>query len=389
MHDADSRGVSLLTGSLPLPVEYVDRPAHLVAAVRELSGSHIVGLDTETNNFYRYPEQLCLIQIASHHKVYLIDTISLDDLTPLRDVLENGSINKIIHAADNDIRTLDRHRGIHVRNLFDTSVAARFTGITRLSLGALTGDLLGIPMNKSKQLQRADWGRRPLSAEALEYAADDVRHLHALREVLERRLDTQERTAWVIEECARIEEIRYTAPDTENAYLFVKGAKGLDERRLAVLRSLYFFREKEALRQHRPPFRILPDATLVLLAASPEMALSEVPGLGPTGLRRFGKGLRQALYDGIAAPPVSRPRPVKVVHANKEKLRRLNRLKGWRISLGSSLSLDPSLIWPLTSLERLAGAPESLSAELASAEIRQWQRDEIASSLRACLESLP
>jgi ribonuclease D len=105
-------------------------------------------------------------------------------------------------------------------------------------------------------------------------------------------------------------------------------------------------------------------------------------------LRRFGKGLRQALQEGMNAPPVQRPKPVKVVRAGKEKLRRLNRLKEWRMSLGENLSLDPSLLWPLTSLERLAAAPESLGAELASDEVRHWQRDAIAPSLRSCLKSL-
>jgi ribonuclease D len=350
-----------------------------------MSSSHAIALDTESNSFHHYPEQLCLIQIASRHKVYIIDTISLCDLAPLRDVLADVSIEKIIHAADNDIRSLDRHCGLRVRNLFDTSIAARFTGITRLSLGALIGDLLSITINKSKRLQRADWGRRPLSAEALEYAAADVRHLHALREVLDRRLTTLGRAAWVAEECARLEEIRYTAPDMENAYLSAKGAKDLDERGLAVLRSLFLFREKEARRQHRPLFMVLPDAALILLASNPETALSEVPGLGQTGLKRFGQGLWQALRDGMTAPPVPRPRPVKEVRAGKAQVRRLNRLKEWRISLGTSLSLDPFLLWPLTSLERLAKAPDTLSVELTSDSIRLWQRDVVASSLQACL----
>lgn len=389
IYGAASRGAGILTCSPPLPVETVSRPAHLVAAIREMSsGSHAIALDTESNSFHHYPEQLCLIQIASHHKVYIIDTIFLNDLAPLRDILANVSIEKIIHAADNDIRNLDRHFGLRVRNLFDTSIAARFTGITRLSLEALIGDLLGITIDKSKRLQRADWGRRPLSAEALEYAAADVRHLHALHEVLARRLDTLGRAAWVAEECARLQEIRYTPPDMENAYLSVKGAKDLDERGLAVLRSLFMFREKEARRRHRPVFMVLPDSALILLAGSPETELPEVPGPGQTGLRRFGQGLRQALRDGMTAPPVLRQRPVKEPRAGREQVRRLNRLKEWRISLGSSLSLDPSLLWPLTSLERLAGAPDSLSTELSSNEIRRWQRDVVASSLQTCLESL-
>ncbi len=295
------------------------------------------------------------------------------------------SIKKVVQAADYDVRSLDRHCGLPIHNLFDTSIAAHFTGITQLGLAALTRDLLGITINKSKRLQRADWGQRPLSAEALEYAATDVRHLLALREILDQRLRALGRVAWVAEECARIEEVRYTAPNLETAYLSAKGTKDLDGRGLAVLQSLFLFREEEARRQHRPPFFVLPDATLVFLATSPGTALSEVPGLGQTGLKRFGQGLQQALHNGTTAPLIRRPHPIRVKRASEEQILRLSYLKEWRTSLGSSLSLDPSLLWPLTSLERLAKAPDTLNVELASDSIRHWQRDVVAFSLQTCL----
>ena len=385
MYEAESRGVSLLTGSLVLPVEIVSQPAQLGVAVQGMAGSRDIALDTESNSFDHYPEQICLIQIATRHKVYIVDTISLNELDPLKEILVDDSIRKIIHGADYDIRSLDRHYGFRIRNLFDTSIAARFTGITQFGLAALTRDLLGITINKSKRLQRADWGRRPLSAEALEYAATDVRHLLALREILDQRLRTLGRAAWVAEECARIEEVRYTTPNLETAYLSVKGAKDLDGHGLAVLQSLFLFREEEARRQHRPPFMVLPDTTLIFLATSHEATLSEVPGLGQTGLKRFGQGLQQALHNGITAPPIHRPRLTKAVRASEKQVQRLTRLKEWRTSLGSRLSLDPSLLWPLTSLERIAKAPDTLSVELASDEIRHWQRNVVASSLKACL----
>jgi len=385
MYETESRGVSLLTSSLPLPVEIVSRPAQLDVAVQEIAESRAIVLDTESNSFHHYPEQICIVQIATCHKVYIIDTISLKALDPLKEVLIDDSIKKVIHGADYDVRSLDRHYGFRIRNLFDTSIAARFIGITQFGLAALTRDLLGIIINKSKRLQLADWGRRPLSAEALEYAATDVRHLLTLREVLDQRLRTLGRTAWVAEECARIEEVRYTTPNLETAYLSVKGAKDLDGHGLAVLQSLFRFREEEARHQHRPPFMILPNASLIFLSTNPEASLSEVPGLGQTGLKRFGQGLQQALHNGITASPVHRPRLIKAVRASKEQIQRLSRLKEWRTSLGSSLSLDPSLLWPLTSLERLAKAPDTLSVELTSDEIRRWQRDVVASSLQACL----
>ena len=130
---------------------------------------------------------------------------------------------------------------------------------------------------------------------------------------------------------------------------------------------------------------ILPGTTLIFLTINSEANLSKVPGLGQSGLKRFGQGLRQALHNGITAPPIHRPPPTKFVRTSEEEVKRLSHLKEWRTSLGSSLSLDPSLLWPLTSLERLAKEPNTLSVELTSDEIRHWQLDVVASSLQACL----
>lgn len=377
-----------MTGSRPLPVEIVREPGQLSTAARELSGSDAIALDTESNSFHHYPEQLCLIQIASRRKVYIIDTISLDELAPLKEVLADAAVKKVIHAADNDVRSIDRRCGLRIRNLFDTSIAARFAGITEISLAALIRNMLGITIDKSKRLQRADWGRRPLSAEAIEYAAGDVRHLFALRGILEQRLQALGRARWVEEECARIEDIRYTAPDQETAYLAIKGTRDLDGRGLAVLRSLVSFREEEARRQQRPPFFVLPDAALVFLAADPEADFSNMPGLGQTGLNRFGPELKQALRDGMTAPAASRPRAPRAERPGTEQLERLSGLKEWRKSLGANLALDPSLLWPLASLERLAKAPDTLSAEITSESIRHWQRETVVPSLQSYLSQL-
>ncbi|MEA1959211.1 MAG: HRDC domain-containing protein, partial [Chloroflexota bacterium] len=308
-------------------------------------GSRDIALDTESNSFLRYPEQLCLIQIATRHKIYIIDTILLKDITPLKEVFADASITKVIHGADYDIRCLDRHYGFRIRNLYDTSIASRFAGLTRFGMAALIEDLLGVTITKSTKLQRSDWGRRPLSTEALDYAAADVRHLFALRDNLSQRLQALGRTEWVAEECALLEEVRYTAPSLETAYLQVKGGRDLDERGLAILRSLFMFREEEARRQHRPPFFIIPDTALVALAASPATAFSDIPGLGQTGLQRFGRGLRQALHDGLTAPPIRRPPAMPHERMSQEQVQRLDRLKDWRTSLGVALSLDPSLLW--------------------------------------------
>src|SRR3989338_2107681 len=132
-----NRPQRIMTVLPPLPVEIVTRAAQLDAAVKAMLGCREIALDTESNNFFRYPEQLCLIQIATRHKVYIIDTIALKGTDALREVLADAAIIKVIHGADYDIRSLDRHYRLHVRNLFDTGIAARFAGATRFGLAAL------------------------------------------------------------------------------------------------------------------------------------------------------------------------------------------------------------------------------------------------------------
>ncbi len=370
-----------------LPVEFVDQASRLETAVNAMLDSPVIAVDTESNSFHRYPEQLCLIQIATRDRVYLIDTIILKNISPLKQIFEDASIQKIIHGADYDVRCLDRHFGFRVHGLYDTGIAARFCGLSRFGLGALAEDLLGIVINKSKRLQRADWGLRPLGVDALEYAASDVRYLFTLKDILDQRLQLLGRLAWTSEEYARQEEVRYCPPSPDTAYLSLKGVYTLDARGLAVARSLFLFRDEEARRRHRPPFFVMPDDALVAIASSPDSSFDAVPGLGKSIVQQLETGLRRAIREGRGALPVHLP-PYNGDRLNREQQDRLAKLKSWRASLGTSLALDPSLLWPTASLERLARSPDTFDAELASPDIRRWQHENIASSLCTAMKSL-
>ena len=373
-----------MTVQLPLPVEIITNSAQLDGAVRRMLDSPAIAVDTESNSRHHYPEQLCLIQIAARNNVYIIDTITLKDIGPLQKVLADNAIMKIIHGADYDVRSIDRHCGFRIHNLYDTYIAARFAGMTEVGLAALLRDLLGVNIIKSKRLQTADWGRRPLSGEAIDYAGSDVRHLHALQEILSKRLDVLGRTTWVAEEFARLEEVRYTAPDMENAFRSIKGAESLDGRGLAVLRSLFLFREQEALRRHRPPFFVMPDEILVALSTSRTADLGGFCNAEPP---RFRADLQQALRDGLAAQPIQSIPRMRFEPMNSEQTRRFTSLKTWRTSLAAKLALDPSIIWPMVSLQRLAKEPDTLDAEAISDNVRRWQNEQFTSSLQTYLKT--
>ena len=362
--------------------------------VKEASRQTRIAVDLESNGFHHYPERICLIQLSFPGRVYLIDPISIGDASALSGLLEAESVEKVFHSADYDLRSLDREWGVRVANLFDTSIAAAFCGIRNLGLGTVTNEVLGVSIPKSKRLQRADWTQRPLSAEALSYASEDVLHLLKLRTELGRRLDSLGRTDWVAEECVRLSRVRHRPTDPESAYLGVKGSRSLDGRGLAVLKAVHGFREREALRLDRPPFKVFSDAALVGLTEASESDMASVKGLGRYSYPPGATRLRRVLQEGRRARPLTRPRrthvgPRQSAEERAAAAQRLPKLKQWRTALGDSLDLDPALLWPMASIERLSRDTGTIDAELEAPEVRRWQRREFGDSLRRLLPTDP
>ncbi len=371
----------------------VSTESHLVEVIGRISRSPRVAVDIESNGFFRYHERVCLVQLASSETAYLVDPLAIDDIRPLGDLFSDRSVEKVFHAADYDLRSLDRDWGFQVRNLFDTSVAAALVGSEQLSLRSVVEEYAGVELAKHRKLQRSDWTKRPLSFEALKYAADDVLHLLQVRQALSTRLEELSRLAWAKEEFTRLESLRHTPPDREMAFLSIKGSRGLDGRELAVLRSLFQFRELEAKRLDRPLFKVIPDSALVELSSEPGRDLSTVKGLGRFGRPPANRRLKAAIEEGLRAPPVTWPKRARSEEtwspANRDTVKvRSRSLKTWRNELGGELGLNPGLLWPAASLERLARCPGSLDAELTSPEVRSWQKLEFGASLRRVMATL-
>jgi ribonuclease D len=368
-------------------LEIVTTDSQLEEAVETALREPQVALDTEGNSFFRYPEQLCLVQLATPTRVWVVDPLAVSDMSPLARLLANKHATILAHGADYDVRSLDREWGYHIHRLYDTTIAARFVGIEHFGLGALAEDLLGIVLPKDKRLQRADWSLRPLGKEALEYAAGDVRHLMTLREILDQKIETLGRATWVAEECQRIADVRFVPPDLETTFLSVKGSGVLDPKALAIFKELFTFRDEEARRRGVPPFRVLPDSALLYLAAHPQDELADAPGLNESGIQRYGRGLRESVIAGTGKPPVYRPK-MATGRPMPEVANRLKRLKQWRAQEAARLELDQSLVWSAVSLERLSRAPGEVQAAMDAPEVRRWQRAEFEMSLRACLAEL-
>jgi ribonuclease D len=310
-----------------------------------------------------------------------------------------------LHGSDYDIRCFDRDYQFRISSLFDTQIAARFLGSTTPNLASVLDNFLGVSIPKSHQLQRSDWAQRPLKAGAIDYAASDVLHLVQLAESLRQRLARQGRLEWVVEECRRMEQVRFRTPDPpEVAFLQVKGSDRLGPRELAVLRELFLWRQGKAKQLGYPLHRVLTNENLVRTAQeATQYPMSEgqsegqleqrmagyVPALRTHLADGSGGGIMSAIRRGTQGPPVYRPEiPRRFNPWTPDSKDRLQRLKGRRTSLGAGLQIDPALVWPAPSLERVALNPETWRAEFlddGNPEVRHWQRREFAQHLMELL----
>ena len=344
-----------------------------------------IALDTESNSRHAYPERVCLIQIATSTNIYIIDTIAVKDINVLGSVLSDDTVVKVIQGAEYDLRCLNREWGFTIKNIFDTALAAQFIGLEQVGLSALIETLLGESIPKNPQLQKSDWSLRPLTPAALEYAAQDVAFLIDVAKGLIDRLTILSRVPWVYEEMERLEGIRYVAPDPETSFLTLKGSKSLTGEEKSVLKRLFAVRESEARRRNQPPYYVLSHEKLIDIALNPTDLLDEpLLSLNSKGTR-FHKMLQQAILMGQQDPPIKRLSQSYRPLPDQFEAERLRSLKKWRTGIGDKLSIDPYLVWPRVSLERLAKSPVDLDVELESFEIRQWQKDQFAGLLREFL----
>jgi len=357
----------------------------LAEVVTRLAQQPQVALDTEAASFHRYVDRVYLVQVSYDGETALVDPLAIDDLAPLGKIIADPTIEVIFHDADYDLRILNRDFGFAARNVFDTRIAAQFAGEPQLGLGALLEKYFSVSVNK--KLQRADWSRRPLTAEMIEYAADDTRYLLSLRDKLVSELDRLNRLAWAREEFRNLENLRWTQPvGDELAYTRIKGAKALSSRSLAVLRELYAWRERTAQALDRAPFRVLGNASLLAVArAAPRdlSSLGAVSGVSPSAIKRYGNHMVEAVARGLSVPRKDLPAIKRSARPEHDHCydRRLERLKALRNKRAEEISLDPGTLCPNGTLQAIARAAPTSERQLKEvAELREWQAAVLGSS---------
>jgi ribonuclease D len=247
--------------------------SNLIKTIQESRISHLA-MDLEgENNLHRYGIHLCLIQLSLNAKTYIVDPIEIENITPLKDVFESEIVEKVIYAAEEDVKMLKHSCGINLRTIFDVQIAAKILGIKEISLSLLVQDILGIPFEKISKLQKSNWNIRPLSNKQILYAAKDVAYLVQLKYILEKQLIKRGLRDDFRQKCRGLEQKEFRL--SEKRYLKLKYVRRLSNKEIIFLKHLYHARDEIARQLDFPPFWVIQNALLVKLAQRPPQSDAE------------------------------------------------------------------------------------------------------------------
>lgn len=293
-----------------MPPRLVADRASLDALCQSLADSAWIALDTEFRRVDTYYAQLCLIQVATPQQVACVDPLAVT-LEPLLALLARAEVSKVLHAARQDLEVLHDLTGSVPKPVFDTQIAAALAGYAdQIGYANLVEAITGERLDKSQT--RTDWTRRPLSAEQLAYAEDDVRYLCRVYTELEQRLRELGRLAWLEEECAALCDPALYRSEPDEAWRRVGGLSQLPARAQGIARALAAWRERTARAVNRPRGWLVKDTVLLEIARyEPDSlaALATIEGMAPGTVRRRGEELLAAVREGtrVAVAPLAAP----------------------------------------------------------------------------------
>lgn len=374
-------------------MQYLDTVAAVAAFAREIASAPSIALDTEGASFHRFVDRVYLMQLSTRTATAIVDPLPTGDLAALKPLVESPDIEIVFHDADYDLRLLRQDYSWATRHIFDTRIAAQLLGYKAFGLAALLEQHFGIALDK--KFQRADWSLRPLSEGMLQYASQDTMYLLALRDILHGELVAKGRLGWAAEEFARLEQTQWSAEDSSQIYLKVKGARDLKRRELAVLRELVPWRDAVAKELDRSTFRVVSnDVLLEICRVQPttRQALGVIKGMPRGVLDQRGDLVLACVARAMDLPEADLPKFPKAARWEKDPEfdDRAARLRAVRDEVATKLELDPGVLCSREKLETIARRlPTSIEELYETPDLRHWQADLLGPGILRALTAAP
>ncbi len=262
--------IALLHPAAGVPAIVETEQAFDAALAALAQGVGPYAFDAERASGFKYSARAYLIQIKrTGGGLHLIDPIPFGPghrcFVELNNLIATEEV--ILHASTQDLPCL-RELGINPQILFDTELGGRIAGLARVGLGPLLESLMGVSL--AKEHSAADWSKRPLPEEWLNYAALDVELLIELRDKVHALLVDAKKWEWAEEDFAAIISAPAPAPRID-PWRRTSGMHKIQKRlQMAVVRELWQARDEIARGADVSPSRLLSDAAITELAQNAE-----------------------------------------------------------------------------------------------------------------------
>ena len=386
---------------------YVENEEQLAEAVDLLAAGHgPFGVDAERASGFKYSQRAYLIQVnRAGAPIFLIDPWAISpalETEPFRHLARLLATDTwILHAASQDLPCL-KQLGLEPTKLFDTELGSRLAGFERVGLGSVVENLL--EMRLAKEHSAVDWSTRPLENDWLVYAALDVDVLQDLMAAISENLRGQGKSIWAQQEFDHLLKFQPKPANPEKW----RSMAGLNEVRdavgLAIARQLWHSREDLAKRLDVSPGRLVPDASLSLVAKVKPRSKPELAGLkgfygraSRTYLDTWWQAVSEALKTRDLPPlrlaptgiPNHRSWPGKFPEADL----RLKAIRPALAALSESVKVPVENILSPELARAIAWDPpnstsvDEISAFLSEQGARPWQVELVAPAIARALEN--
>ena len=281
-----------------------------------------IAIDTEFLREKTYYPKFCLLQLATPEWVACVDPLLLPSLDRLFSAIYNPSVIKVFHSCRQDLEIFYQLTSKIPTPIFDTQMAAPLLGFQdHIGYGALVLSLLHKTLHKAHT--RADWSHRPLSADEIQYAADDVIYLCAIYQKIVEQLTQFGRLEWLKDDFLSLENPALYQTIPEEAWLKVKGKNKLTGRQLAIIKVVAQWREATAQLENKPKNWLLKDDVLFDLAKlQPETleSLTKIRDISDKVVQQYGHVLCELVRNAKKSPAPVLPSHSKIIGHKEPQL---------------------------------------------------------------------
>lgn len=365
----------------------VETTRELQSLCEELGAAGSFALDTEFVRERTFYIQLGIVQVATDGLEAVIDPHAVESLEPLYELVIDSTVEKVVHAGEQDFAALYEKGEVVPKNVFDTQIAAALVGYgDQISYAKLVAKVTGVQLSKLETL--TDWTARPLTKAQIDYSLEDVRYLTEIRRHLGERLEALGRSGWEREECARLETVEtYRTPEPLEYYRRLKTG-GLNDGSLGVLREVAAWREETARSRNVPRGWVIRDQSVVEIARRRPKSiksLKQIRSLKPHQIGKDGDDILECVKRG-EQHPVHEPAPERSKYKVPRQLDAIARLlEAWLYARATEAEIAPSMLATRGDLKSLAvGYFCSALPELGLLE--GWRRELVGQDLLDILD---